>query len=514
MNNFDMRLVQAFGEKYQAKSGRNNAAPPIEGDICEGKRNSTLTSIAGSLRRRGIDQTAIFESLCGINRVKCKPPLSESEVRQIAKSVAGYEPRESLSVQGQGTTSRNIEPKWCLDVTVMSDVIEEEFEWLWENRIPLGEVSLVGGNPGDGKSTLSCELAAAVTNGATLIGGGQGTKGNVLIIAAEDSVSKTVKRRLRQSGADQSRVHVVQFARDEHENKRSVSLETDIPLIEDLIRQHDFKLVIIDPISAYMGKGTDTYKDSSVRHVLMPLSDLAHKTNAAIVCIKHLNKSSNNTNALYRISESIGFVGVARTVLFLGKDPDSEQRIIDVVKSNAGPKPKAIAFEIKEGRFVWIGETDMNADRVLSKTSGEADGRNKLEEAEDFLLETLNNCPRRGREIFRESRDLGISQRTLRRAKEKIGIESNRVEGVGKDGCWKWKLPDTPKVAKHVVSKTAAILEGRRTDSSLNKDQNAKIANEADTPKNAKDVVSETVVTLEGDDLFGDGSKQLPLPTG
>jgi archaellum biogenesis ATPase FlaH len=470
-------------EKLGHKTGTTvkNKLPDVVGDtINKGNRDNTLTSIAGSLRSRGLDKDTIFSALTGINQSKCNPPLKQAHIRKIAKSVSRYRPQEAIDAQ----------KKWSLKVTVMDEVEEEDFEWLWNGRIPFGEISILGGNPGDGKSTLSCELASAVTNGNTLIGGGKEIEGNVLIIAAEDSVAKTVKKRLRQSGADQSRVHVVQVARDEHGNKRPISLETDIPLIEELMRTHDYKLVIIDPISAYMGKGTDTYKDSSVRHVLMPLADLAHETNAAIVCVKHLNKTSNTTNALYRISESIGFVGIARTVLFLGKDPDSEQRIIDVVKSNAGAIPKAVAFEIKDGCFRWIGETDMRASQVLGGSSGSTERENLLDEAKDLLLHILLEKPLPISTIRRYAKEASISWRTMERAKTVLGILSDRVSV--EEGWSVWKLPSRAKSAQHAVYETVAELEGENISIPLPEAEKANATNSANTPKSAKPVQKPT----------------------
>ncbi len=437
MSKFDMRLVQAFGKKYQAQLGAKRTAKPVDGDICKGERNSTLASIGGSLRRRGLDQGAILETLLGVNRSKCKPSLSDREVEKIASSIARYAPVVKDS------HCNNINNRQLV-VVKASDVEPEEIQWLWHERLALGKLSLMVGNPGQGKSYASCALAAAITRGGKLPSHeGDVVQGDVLMFAVEDGIADTIRPRLDIVEANASKVHIVPGKKENGKDKH-ISLETDLDLIEEHLRKGNYKLIILDPVNAYLGGSIDSYKDSEIRSVLSPVALMAERHNVAIICIMHLNKSQG-ANVIYRILGSIGYVGVARTVLFVGEHPvNYQERIIDCVKTNIGNTPVPIAFELDNGKFLWIGETDVGANDVLNAQGGEA--KSALNDAEHFLREELSDGTRKQKEISKAAEDANISKRTLERAKTKLKVESRFVR-LDKQRYWVWELPNNPKNA-------------------------------------------------------------------
>jgi len=221
------------------------------------------------------------------------------------------------------------------------------------------------------------------------------------------------------------------------------------------LKRGNYKLIILDPVNAFLGGKIDSYKDTEIRSVLSPLAALAERNDIAVICIMHLNKAQG-TNVLMRILGSIGYVGVARTVLFVGEHPTNyQERIIDCVKSNIGKMPPPIAFEIDEGRFNWVGETDAHANDVLNMNV-DSDAQSAVGDAEQFLMEELADGERKQQEILKAAKDANISKRTLERAKIKLKVESRLVREQ-EPRYWAWYLPNNAKNAK---VEQLAFLEG------------------------------------------------------
>ena len=192
-------------------------------------------------------------------------------------------------------------------LVTISDVEPEQVRWLWENVVPRAKVTIFAGDPGLGKSFVALDFAARVTRDGE----------EVILLSAEDDPADTIRPRLDAAGADTNRVHVLTAVRSQgsggKQTDRMLRLDRDIEQIAQAIKQHpDTALVIIDPLSAYMGD-TDSRSDEQVRSILAPLAELASRTGVAIVCIKHLNKGEERS-AMYRAGGSIGFVAAARVV--------------------------------------------------------------------------------------------------------------------------------------------------------------------------------------------------------
>lgn len=260
-------------------------------------------------------------------------------------------------------------PASLLISTRACDVPENEIRWLWRHWIPLGALTILEGDPGLGKSTILADMAAKVTLGHDFpfaerrLSGTYDDEGNeflespvrgsVVILSAEDDAQTTIVPRLRGAGAELDHVFIVEAAQVlEEEWPRGVILPLDIPALEGLCQGpliSPVKLIIIDPIMAYLDSGTDTFKDHEVRRALLPLQKLATKLGCAVLICRHLNKASRGKSGITSGGGSIAFTGAARSVIGAARIEESEWVQLSSVKSNLGPKPKGLRFKIEQG---------------------------------------------------------------------------------------------------------------------------------------------------------------------
>ncbi len=340
----------------------------------------------------------------------------------------------------------------------IADVQREEVDWLWMDRIPKKKLTIIEGDPGTGKSWLTMNIACAVTLGAALPGQGTRDPANVLLLTAEDGLADTIRPRLEDMGANLSRVNALEGIKNKDGKEECFSLADDIEALEEALKNGEYALVIIDPINAYLGGNIDTYKDSALRSVLTPLAKLAERFNVAIVCVRHLSKGSG-IKAIYRGVGSIGYTAAARVVHLVGINPNNEdERAIICVKNNLAPKPPALSFELADKQFHWLGETTLTAEQLLGDPTPQK--LTAIDEAKEYLLDRLKDGPLRATEVENGAELLGISERTLKRAKSAIGVESNK-EGFGNEGYWVLSLPNTSqevKNAKEISEKNLAFL--------------------------------------------------------
>ena len=300
-------------------------------------------------------------------------------------------------------------------VVTMSEVEPTQVRWIWEGRIALGKLNVIAGEPGEGKSTLTMDVAARVTTGAVFPDGGSGVSGDMLLLSAEDGPSDTIAPRLNAAGADSSRVHLLQAIRNRDGDERHFDLSRDLEPLRFTIQQYKPKLVIIDPMNAYLGN-TDTWKDSKVRAVLAPLQKMAEAEGCAIAGIMHLSKDAGR-KALHRVIGSIGFTGTARLVMAVAVDPeDNERRFFMWVKSNVSRPAETLAFRIVEQRIEWEPGPvkGITADGVIG---GFPTDPSESKDAKEFLEEMLADgqwVASKG--LFTEAKANGIDVNTLQRA--------------------------------------------------------------------------------------------------
>ena len=308
-----------------------------------------------------------------------------------------------------------------VEIIRMSEVDTQTVEWLWEPYIPFGKVTIVQGNPGEGKTAFALRLAAACTTGGTLPGMKPLPPFQVIYQTAEDGLGDTVKPRLIEAEADLDRVLVIDEA------KRELTLSDE--RIEKAITQNGARLIILDPIQAYMGEKTDMNRANEVRPMFRRLADVAERTGCAVILIGHLNKAAGGQSA-YRGLGSIDFRAAARSVLLIGRvKREPNVRVIIHDKSSLAPEGKPIAFCIDpDTGFEWIGEYDITADELLSGAGGNT--ATKTEQAEKLILDLLADGKELASEdIEKAAAEAGISARTVRAAKKNLDgrIISKRI---------------------------------------------------------------------------------------
>lgn len=305
----------------------------------------------------------------------------------------------------------------------MSDVELTPVEWLWKPYLPFGKLSVLQGNPGEGKTYFAMHLAAACTNGKLLPNMERMEPFNVIYQIAEDGLGDTVKPRLIEAGADLDRVLVI--------DDSDVQLTLSDERIEKAIIENNARLVIIDPIQAYLGADVDMNRANEVRPIFMRLGQVAQRTGCAILLIGHLNKAAG-MQSLQRGLGSIDIAAAVRSVMFIGKlKHDPTMRILTHEKSSLAPPGVSLAFSLgDEGGFRWVGEYDITADEMLSGI--EPQRETKTQQAKDLICTLLAGGKRvLSEDIDKAALERGIPGRTVRDAKRELGdaLKSKIVEG-------------------------------------------------------------------------------------
>jgi hypothetical protein len=329
-----------------------------------------------------------------------------------------------------------------------SDIESEAVRWAWQGWLPLGMISLFVGEPGQGKTTLACELAARLTRGE-LPGDLYGMPSSVLILSYEDVWKTTLKPRLEVADAD---VELVRFLRC-RDRGRVIDLTRDLPDIEAIVRENKAKLLVIDPLVAGMPAGeVNSHREQDVRSVLAPIAALAEQAEMSMLGLGHLTKSA--TRAILAAGGSVGFAGAARSMLLFGLDLDDARgtygpaRVLAHVKTNVGARRPslrvsvglALTAKLIQTSQAAIGEEcDFTADDLVGKDSRRETPK---ERATKFLRELLADGPHPAQEVLDLAAENGIAQRTLKRVKDEIGVEAYQQERA-----WFWKLETVAEAA-------------------------------------------------------------------
>jgi hypothetical protein len=350
-----------------------------------------------------------------------------------------------------GTTERRGNAPMLVN---LASVTPRAVRWLWPSRIPLGKLTLIAGEPGLGKSFLTMDLAARVTTGNPWPDDPNGFNeaGSVVLLSAEDDVEDTIRPRLDAAGAVVEHITALQgieFRVDDAgpAKRRSFNLESDLPALEQAVdASPNCRLVIIDPVSAYLG-GKDSHKNAEIRGLLAPLSDLAALRNVAVVAVTHLNKAAGS-KAMHRVTGSLAFIAAARAGWLVTTDKaDAKRRLLLPIKNNLAADVSGLAYSIIDGALAWERDpVSLSADDALDDDQ-QHDRHTDRDDAADWLRELLADGPMAQRDIADAAKANGISSATLRRAKAVANIES-RKQGNGRDARWTWALPghfDTPQ---------------------------------------------------------------------
>ena len=316
--------------------------------------------------------------------------------------------------------------KQDLELIRMSDIQPEEVQWLWYPYIPLGKLTVIQGDPGEGKTTFVLAMIAALTKGEALPEREPLDPVNILYQTAEDGLADTIRPRLDALGADCSRVLVID------ESKRELSLSDE--RIRQAMEETGAKLLVLDPLQAYLGAEVDMHRANEVRPILKRLGSVAEQMGCAVILIRHLNKMQGQKSG-HRGMGSVDFQAAARSVLLVGRAKEDPQlRIVVPDKSSLAPEGESIAFALDpEQGFQWKGYCAYNAEELLGGSTKQV--QTKTMQAEETLRNLLDK-PAPAEEILRRITAVGISERTLMTAKKNLGVLSEK-----RGGQWFWRLP-------------------------------------------------------------------------
>lgn len=321
--------------------------------------------------------------------------------------------------------------KWFTEVKI------ERVEWLWYPYIPLRKLTMLGGDPGMGKSFISQAIAAAVSTGEPLPGQASGMREgrNVLLLAGEDDPGDTLKPRLLSLNADLSRIAV---------SGDDIRLDEDgLAIIRAMMAETQASLFVIDPIVAYMGAKMDMNRSNEVRPMLKGLASIAHDYNASGLIVRHLRKASTNGTkgkALYSGMGSIDFTAAVRSELQV-EEAKNGKKYMNHVKTNLGPVGRSINYLINEDQeFEWGSTTDTPVFTSVTPTISQRFA--KEDEAKRLIYDMLKDAPEGlpSNDLYNYARARGISDRTLKRAKEGLAVVEKTSTG------WLWKLNPGTKV--------------------------------------------------------------------
>jgi len=357
-----------------------------------------------------------------------------------------------IALEAMNQVEGEPKPGEDIKITCMSDIVEQPITWLWPARIACGKLTVMAGNPGLGKSQLSASMAAMVSRGllwpdhlsiAPL--------GDVIFLSAEDDPADTIKPRLIAAGADANRCHVLQAilttSSDGKSRERTFDLTKDIDrLSAALDRLGTVRLVIIDPISAYLGD-TDSYNNADMRGVLAPLAAMAAKHNVAVLLVTHLNKAQGQ-DMLARVSGSVGLIAAARAGYAVVKDEKNpDLRYFLPIKNNVGNDKDGFSYVIEQktldsgiitSHIIW-NLVSVKAQDIFYPPLEEKPA--KSNKAADWLRELLTDKPMSAKQVYTEANGAGFSKYQIMRAKEALGIEPRKQQGVA-NGGWVWSMPD------------------------------------------------------------------------
>lgn len=335
-------------------------------------------------------------------------------------------------------------------------LVAEPVEWLWHGRLPLGALVVIDGDPGLGKSTLVYDIAARVSTGRTMPDGTPGVEASAVIVAsAEDDPNRVIAPRLDAAGADRERIAIPAIGELPYLDGAWLDQ------LDALAEQTGARLLTIDPLTAFVPPGTNTYHDAEVRRVLRPLADLAQRHRLTALLVRHPTKNTD-AKMLYRGGGSIGIIAAARAGFVLAEDPtypnDATCRVLAATKMNLAKLPRTIQLRVHTVAgdempvIRWGDEIDLPADELVHIVRRPS---NRRDEAKAFLINLLAAGPVPSTDVIELADDEGISEKTLRRAATDLGVRTHRVGGS--DGHHAWSLPTPDEVTNHDTPTSEAV---------------------------------------------------------
>lgn len=406
----------------------------------EGNRHSKLLELVGRhIGTQGPSAELVSLALTWAGR--CSPPMEQSEVLQVVSRLADKELGKRSEAIGKAPENNKVvsgaqaialpTPKPRTFKARRYDTIEAvDVEWLWQDRIAIGKLSLLVGEPGLGKTFCSLDIAAKVSTGSPFADGARPPLGDCAILTAEDGAGDTIRPRLDAAGADVARILHIDGVGAEGDAAGFPSLKDDLGALEQFLKDNpELRLIIIDPLAAYLGDKIDSHSNTQVRAVLGPLCELAERYRVALLGITHLAKSE--AKAINRVIGSIAFVAAARSCWLVAADSeDEDKRLFLPVKNNLA-RCSGLSYSVVDGRCVWDSEAVLiGADDIGSEDDTPRD------EAKQWLLAKLATAMP-AKWVWAQAKADGIAERTLKRAKKELGVISDKL-----GDAWVWRLPN------------------------------------------------------------------------
>jgi hypothetical protein len=328
-----------------------------------------------------------------------------------------------------------------LEIHALSELSPRSIAWLWPQRLALGKPALLEGDPGLGKTFVALDLCARLSTGRPFPDGSPSPgPAASLILNGEDNDEDTIYPRLRALGADLTRIFVVHGG--SAGTREPLRIPSQVDLLERALTRTRARLVVMDPVVAFLDPGVLTGSDASVRRALAPLARVAESRQSAVLLHRHLTKVGGR-RAIYRGLGSIGFQGVCRSSWLVARDPKQPDCcVLAQVKNNLAPPQPSLAFAIRHEppELCWLGPNVWSADQLVAAASAVAYPTPCRDRACEFLAGFLAKGPRTSREIWAAAQEQGLARRTLFRARRELQIRPLRVWVEGKSLCY-WLLP-------------------------------------------------------------------------
>lgn len=393
--------------------------------IPDGERTSTLVKLVCSLQSKGLTDEAIRAAVRAENDTRCLPALSDQELdKQVFPALCRYE-KGTAPYQGKDYSKRsewknsppvNVKP---LSLVSMDTVDEKEAEWLITDYMPRGQITILAGDGGAGKTTIWCAIAAAVSNGTEsfLVQGNPFSKkrepGRVLFFSSEDSAEYTLKARLRKSGANLGNIYSLSLA-----DERFKEIKFDSPILENLIVEYRPDLVLFDPLQSFIPPNIQMGQRNAMRDCLNPLIGLGEKYGTSFMIVVHTNKQSGIWGRK-RIADSADIWDIARSVLIAGEAKDG-LRYISHEKSNYGPQANTVLYRLDSGAVEFQSYTDKKDKDFVAASMDLTRQAPQRDDAKDFILEYLEDGEKEVSDLDDVMKAQGISGKTLERAKSEL----------------------------------------------------------------------------------------------
>ena len=434
-----------------AAKSSNKEPLKVPDEIPEGHRDDLMFKLACKYQSMGMSDDAMLAALLAENQARCKPPLSEKEIKQKVKQAQKYAKGTAIDVNVKtdavaqrktyGKTGRKIEEsitEYDLDMPVLASFEERSKRWLVPYYIPEGAITLLCSDGGIGKTTLWCDTLAAFTTGRTTIFDKaleipfhSGQTYDVMYFSKEDPTEEVLKQKLRDAGADQTRIRC--FGLDD---KRLNKIWYGSLLLEELIKKYRPTIVVFDTLQAFLPEGVDMAKRKDMRDALNPLNALGAEYRTAFLMIMHTNKSANSGRK--RMADSSDIWDLGRSALMAGRTKDENICYLSHEKSNYGSLQKTILFSVTDTGIEYKGTSKKrDRDYVAEGTTVYAPSP-KMDEAKDFILDNIDYCIEVG-ELEALAKAAKISPETLRNARAELKKEGQikiKNKGYGKDKKW------------------------------------------------------------------------------